>query len=183
MVVEGDQGCIASIGLGGGALESPDFVVRWLWPQRPIPVLALGTVTVTGAYPQNWSSPDNSQFLASAPPLKFKGSQPHLPELERMKWQQRTSVPQSAVTWFHVNYHGYLLTKCDLPLTEKSLCLGGLQSWGGVCMCVHVGVRFSQVWGQSQAITIYQGSRRVSYELVIVYLRVTWYCFKCMGWK
>jgi hypothetical protein len=31
----------------------------------------------------------------------------------------------------------------------------------------------TQVQGQSQAIVIYQGSARVSYELVIVYLRVT----------
>ena len=41
----------------------------------------------------------------------------------------------------------------------------------------------TQVQGQSQTIMIYQGSGRVSYELVIVYLRVTRYCFKCMGWK
>lgn len=52
----------------------------------------------------------------------------------------------------------------------------------GYCVCMHV--KWStQVQGQSQTIMIYHGSGRVSYELVIVYLRVTRYCFKCMGWK
>lgn len=84
------------MGPSRGALESLGFLVKCLQPQRLILVLAMGAATQV--YPQNWSSPDISWVLPSAAPLKFKGNQPHLPDLERMKWQQRTSVTQSAVT-------------------------------------------------------------------------------------
>lgn len=52
MVVRG-QRYAASIGLGlgrvdgsfGGALESPGFLVRCPWPQRPVPALTMGAAT------------------------------------------------------------------------------------------------------------------------------------------
>lgn len=59
--------------------------------------------------------------------------------LERIKWQQRTSVTQSTVTSFQVNHHGYLLINCDLSLDWEVVVLGGLWLRGQrelVCTCV-----------------------------------------------
>lgn len=96
----GDKRCAVSFRAGPqmrpfvGALESPgclgdcgprDPSLRWPW------MLQLECVCRTGV-PQTAVG-----FWPVFLPSSLKGAN-LLPELERMKWQQRTSVPQSAVT-------------------------------------------------------------------------------------
>lgn len=59
--------------------ETPSLYQPWV-PQPQHPHSSLGS----------------GQCQAMCPSLKLKG--PRLPELERIKWQERTSVAQSAVT-------------------------------------------------------------------------------------
>lgn len=61
------------------------------------------------------------------------------------------------------------ISQSVISLRLGNRCVGVGIDLGGVYVCK----RSTQVQGQSQTIMIYQGSRRVSYVLVIVYLRVT----------